>query len=542
MNHSKSQSVWWTTFFGAAIATMLCIIGIDLMYFNAFTSPISLHLDQLMELRNSLDTFEQQMLVTTSVANLTATFEKYLMYFNIIAAIISVLSWLGFIQVSAFSTNNSNLNGSNAGTFFKKRKNKHYNLLSNKEDKFEGTDNKSLNNLTQALTSHKSISSWTMELNDDINMVSEKLTLLSNETVKLKSKQKHEKLEWTDSLTNLRDVKKTLELISSNFSTVIEQNDALTDILNISTKSESTIDNHLKNITESNLSVELCSNNCISTITETNGSIDGVLTDVSSAGKIVEHLSGKAQKIVGIIDVVGDIAEQTNLLALNASIEAARAGEQGKGFAVVAEEVRKLAVRSQSIGVTIIDLLNSLIEDGSQASNHLKECLSSTQVAKDNLSNVTDYIRQVKSQIEGITDITTSMTNDKQALDQSYDNIRIINSNISSQLKGIHSKSLHNTISYANITNSLNNLSKNCDFKGQSLSQQTLNTNLVKNILGNIKVTFNEITKEIHANTEVIAEAKGTLLSSHMNIKDHNIETLNNSHYHTPVLPHNEAS
>jgi methyl-accepting chemotaxis protein len=49
-----------------------------------------------------------------------------------------------------------------------------------------------------------------------------------------------------------------------------------------------------------------------------------------------------------IISTIDEIAFQTNLLALNAAVEAARAGDAGKGFAVVAEEVRNLALRSQT--------------------------------------------------------------------------------------------------------------------------------------------------------------------------------------------------
>ncbi|MBN8902151.1 MAG: hypothetical protein J0H57_14060, partial [Rhodospirillales bacterium] len=61
---------------------------------------------------------------------------------------------------------------------------------------------------------------------------------------------------------------------------------------------------------------------------------------------VVQALSGAAQKIGDVVNLITEIAGQTNLLALNATIEAARAGEAGKGFAVVASEVKGLATQT----------------------------------------------------------------------------------------------------------------------------------------------------------------------------------------------------
>ncbi len=55
------------------------------------------------------------------------------------------------------------------------------------------------------------------------------------------------------------------------------------------------------------------------------------------------ELAQTAERVSGVVQMIGAIAGQTNLLALNATIEAARAGEAGRGFAVVAGEVKSLA-------------------------------------------------------------------------------------------------------------------------------------------------------------------------------------------------------
>ena len=68
--------------------------------------------------------------------------------------------------------------------------------------------------------------------------------------------------------------------------------------------------------------------------------------DAQLTNSTVQALSGGAEKIGEVVQLIHTIAAQTNLLALNATIEAARAGEAGRGFAVVASEVKALATQT----------------------------------------------------------------------------------------------------------------------------------------------------------------------------------------------------
>jgi len=93
--------------------------------------------------------------------------------------------------------------------------------------------------------------------------------------------------------------------------------------------------------------------------------IERIRRSSEEAALVIDSLSGRAQEIGNILNVIDDITEETNLLALNAAIIAAQAGEHGKGFAVVADEIRDLAERTSASTKEIGDLIKS-VQEGAQ--------------------------------------------------------------------------------------------------------------------------------------------------------------------------------
>jgi methyl-accepting chemotaxis protein len=136
----------------------------------------------------------------------------------------------------------------------------------------------------------------------------------------------------------------------------------------------------------------------------------------------VKHLSGVAQKIGDVVDMITGIAGQTNLLALNATIEAARAGEAGRGFAVVAHEVKALASQTtqatQQISDQIAEIQSSTAESAgaidaiAETIKRMNEIASKiAQSVAERSAATQDMSRNIAQAASGTQEVSGSINN-----------------------------------------------------------------------------------------------------------------------------------
>ncbi|OCL25785.1 chemotaxis protein [Orenia metallireducens] len=176
-----------------------------------------------------------------------------------------------------------------------------------------------------------------------------------------------------------------------------------------------------------NYSIQAVSN-VANTGTEVIGDAVNMITElaqrINRSTVIVEEMNEFTQNISRFVDAITGIAEQTNLLALNASIEAARAGEAGQGFSVVAEEIRELAVESNTAAEDIVALLKDMTKkskatveemrvgrekanSGLQVINQADQSFADIKNRVDNLHNTLDSVMEI---MEGVATFTEDIS------------------------------------------------------------------------------------------------------------------------------------
>ncbi|UQZ37526.1 methyl-accepting chemotaxis protein [Paenibacillus sp. PK3_47] len=145
------------------------------------------------------------------------------------------------------------------------------------------------------------------------------------------------------------------------------------------------------------------------------------MTVISAAAgqtaELIGSLSRQSEQIGQIVDVISEIANQTGLLSLNASIEAARAGEHGRGFGVVANEVKKLAERTNTSIVHIIDVIKQIQASTADAALSMEKSIAEIGDGMGRMKNVgaafehiRSSMREVSLQIQDVSAINEQMS------------------------------------------------------------------------------------------------------------------------------------
>ena len=209
-----------------------------------------------------------------------------------------------------------------------------------------------------------------------------------------------------DSSTQLASASEEMTTVTEEASRgLVRQNDEVNQAATAVTEMSAAVDEVARNAEaaaqSSRESMEFTRSG-IENVAQTLIAIESLASNVASTGDQVKALSGKAQDISKVVEVIRAIAEQTNLLALNAAIEAARAGEQGRGFAVVADEVRALAHRTQQSTQEIEQMISSIQTDSTQAVGAMNV---SAQMASSSISVAQSADLSLKQIAEAITKI-----------------------------------------------------------------------------------------------------------------------------------------
>ncbi|WP_150137520.1 methyl-accepting chemotaxis protein [Candidatus Enterovibrio escicola] len=180
--------------------------------------------------------------------------------------------------------------------------------------------------------------------------------------------------------------------------------------------------------------------------------ISALSDKMGEATASMQQLSTESASIGSVLDVIQGIAEQTNLLALNAAIEAARAGEQGRGFSVVADEVRSLAIRTQTSTEEIRSKVESLQAETGAAVNGINTANQFVASSVENCDKNNEMLEGIAGMMQEINDmnmqIATAASEQSSVTEEITENVN----NIAHSAESVSEKT-HNTDATANTIN-----------------------------------------------------------------------------------------
>jgi methyl-accepting chemotaxis protein len=216
--------------------------------------------------------------------------------------------------------------------------------------------------------------------------------------------------------------------------------------------------------------VEDIAENSQNIMADTIKTTESLAAKIEDTTRVIRDVNDLSVSIGKIINVIRGVADQTNLLALNAAIEAARAGEHGRGFAVVADEVRSLAKTTANSANEIKKMISDLQSSVGEAVNRSSLCLDEMTVAKQNSTNASMAIDEIKQAITKITNMSTMIADAAQEQGKTSELI-------SENLHRITDLSEDNMVQVVKVTDSCKDLDSLSTVQAQLISKFKLPKN-----------------------------------------------------------------
>lgn len=226
-------------------------------------------------------------------------------------------------------------------------------------------------------------------------------------------------------------------------------------------------------VNESAISTTVQAKDGMDTIRNLADQMHKITGTIDHVNETIQQLNETSLEIDKFIELISAVASQTDLLSLNASIEAARAGEFGKGFAVVAEEVRKLALQSNSSAQEIQAVVHTLHQRMEHLSDRMDVSLAEVRTGilqidqtKEIFSTIAKSTKEVENQIFDVSNISGELLDHSEKTHHIMEEVSAITSysfhNIESILAAAEQQSVYSDSLYQ-ISVSVKDLIQNLD-------------------------------------------------------------------------------
>lgn len=140
--------------------------------------------------------------------------------------------------------------------------------------------------------------------------------------------------------------------------------------------------------------------------TETTDEMHEASDRTEAVVETIRELEQEARQIQQIVELIDDIASQTNMLALNAAIESSRSASSagdGGGFQAVADEVKELAVQTQTAVEDIEAMIESIQRRATESATEIEETDGTIAAATDRVDSLSTKLDRIATGIDRVT-------------------------------------------------------------------------------------------------------------------------------------------